>query len=84
MKCILLAALAQATSEEKSLWTQKRIKNSAVVEAESAKMLARERQGKVDGLQAVEESLKTTEAKAEAVEARAAPTEKADCDEQLA
>ena len=58
-------------------------KNSAVVEA-SGKMLAWELQGKVDGHQAAEESLKTTEAKAEAVEARAAPTEKADCDEQLA
>ena len=41
-------------------------------------------QGKVNGLQAAEENLKTTEAKAEAVEARAAPTEKANCDEQLA
>ena len=58
-------------------------KNSAVIEAESGKMLAWELQGKVDGLQAAEESLKTTEAKAEAVEARAAPTEKANCDEQL-
>ena len=44
-------------------------KNSAVVEAESGKMLEWELQGKVDGLQAAEESLKNTEAKAEAVEA---------------
>merc|ERR1712190_629360 len=44
-------------------------KNAAVVEAESAKMLARELQGKVDGLQAAEESFKTT---AEAAEAEAA------------
>ena len=59
-------------------------KNSAVVEAESDKMLEWELQGKVNGLQAAEENLKNTEAKAEAVEARAAPTEKANCDEQLA
>ena len=52
-------------------------KNSAIVDAESVKMLAQELQEKVDAPQTAEERFKTTEAKA-------AETEKATCDDQLA
>ena len=52
-------------------------KNSAIVDAESVKMLAQELQEKVDAPHTAEERFTTTEAKA-------AESEKATCEDQLA